>query len=1030
MNKKRTTQRGESMDDDGPTNVMTFLQVWRDVANKEDGGNNKAWTKALEAKGDENVVLEARFQMGQTPDLYRRCTTFPLAAARTTPIHGFAFSQRAGQIGILMAMKGELATRRVDYHREVRKLLKYVDWVYKQESIREFLVSKLGESDNEQAKLMLKNLQEGGLMTFKDEAQTKAVHILIEIMGPVLQQTAVIKAWMKQLAMHGINLGQALSKPDVPNKIKYLEKVDSVKLDADSFDQGIANICIALGMCALPVPKGKDLAQMPKRPFTSKQPTKEARRKIYSEVVDVNDYDFNPDFNPTLQYESELPIDQTKWCQWTPILATNGTKWDKERASSLAQVSVLSAIHKWATKENKGEIAAAAELLIIPHLYNIECLGQQPKETLQDWYTSPIHLDIKTFYLAPLSWDDNQIYISTHPSLLKADDADVKAMIETETSKANKAKVIITEEEKKAAVAAAVAAEVAAAGTRIEAEAKAKIQEIQRRTNEEVTKEAAEYEKQIEEAVEADIEEARKKQKERLSIAIAELEEEAQAKITALEATINEELATKNATIQEIKEYVAKEISRKDTAVQGADEMGTATLEDLAKKISNKRRELVQIEAKLAAAKAADVSTAVNANADQSLLAGLHVHSSTGVDIGDTSSSKDDVASNRCLVYQTVNLDRAQPYGTHTVTNYAKEGYNVERMDPELTVQVFDTLIHILHKLTQLDAEEAAVEERINEFESNTERMRPTEEVEAKRRKTLVWEDATRSAALSGDRLYSFFRQLSGTAGESMNAVVQIDDAQYQRDVAKSREQATKLSTAASERFASLIESTFAGLFRQSGLTFAIGGNPTQEVQIISGNLRKQLTDLATSEVGGLFSKSVELEQLIESAKGKLTLAELVQQLRSIGEVLQQSTYMAAYQPNSSLSIETISQPQNSLVLNVRDVATAAINIAYDNLERELHYHYHRMRVPNVYELIEGRDVGMSNAFATLCAHVMVQQRLHAGAAAAYVTKWSASANARMLGVALKKAVEAVCSYTSRFKPPGAGGRQEYFAQS
>jgi hypothetical protein len=43
---------------------------------------------------------------------------------------------------------------------------------------------------------------------------------------------------------------------------------------------------------------------------------------------------------------------------------------------------------------------------------------------------------------------------------------------------------------------------------------------------------------------------------------------------------------------------------------------------------------------------------------------------------------------------------------------------------------------------------------------------------------------------------------------------------------------------------------------------------------------------------------------------------------------------------------------------------------------------------------------------------------LHAGAAAAYVTKWSASINARMLGVALKRAVDAVCVYVGKYHDP------------
>jgi hypothetical protein len=916
--------------EEGEGEVTTFLRIWQQLSRKEVPSSYKEeeWNN-IEKQNGETQVLNARFELGRS-DLYRRSSTFPLAAVNAQKIEPYQFTQIAGRKGILQAMQSSLKSEQISLHGQLQKATVAMLKLLNISDLRDDFNTSFPETNDEVIKYVRKLLDPTITINAFDVTSPvflKALDKVLDKLTKILSHASSIREWIKNLSIAGLELGndaaESFVKPVVP-----LVAVKTRALDEHSYDIGLLNACMAFGFCALPLPKqilGPEIRLEPQGKVSLPQMVDS---KWYTKGTEIPEVSILPSL------AAKLPVENPKWCQWTPLVtesdkttvASNFDRINHRRALEMATSTLLDIASQSSSLFPPQKLCAL--LLNLPHTMNLLILGPQPTETVNGWWAQPIYQELRTNRARqpPLLFENNQ-NILLGASVGLRTDAD-----------------LIAERSGASAYGAA--------------------------------------KKAFDEALEAGS---------NPDSATTAARDAAAAAVIAVAGVV----AAANAAA---------------AANAGAD--GKAPSRAAAAQAAANAGEVAA--ARAAAARAAAASAASAAASAAAMVAGV-------VDL-------ENVA--RCSVFKMdpslINTNKpGEVYTPPKNTRYLSTISLDELYPSDYSKHLVDSVLDLLHKLELNECEQRAVKTRLTEDEHAT--IVPAE-VEVTKRRKIVWDDATRTAALSGDRLYNFYRQLSGTAGESMNGVVQIDDSQYQRDLVRSREQATKLSTAASERFAGLIESTFAGLFRQSGLTFAIGNDATKEVSIVSGNLRKQLTDLAQSEVGGLFQKSVELETLIESANGKLTLTELVRQLTAIGDVLQRSTYMAAYNPTSTLSIETVAQPSNSLVLNVRDVATAAVNIAYDNLERELKYHYHRMRVPILYELVEGPDASLSNAFATLCAHVMVQQRLHAGAAAAYVTKWSASINARMLGVALKRAVDAVCVYVGKYHDPhGCITRNDFF---
>jgi hypothetical protein len=1041
------------------TEVGTFLRIWKELSKPQQReSQSQEWQDLIDNQTGANQVLNARFALGRQDDLYRRASTFPLAAVGNLPsLTPYQFSQAAGRKGILLAMQATLKADLKRLYKDLKPITRLILYLANIPKVKDYLHDNLDKSNLDKSHKQLLTLWETDpKIDFENEHHLLTVKSLVDEFTKIFAYESLIDKWLKDLAIQGLQLGKdhgynttAKVGPRVPPRVPPVQEYTEITRAI-----GLANLSMVLGLCALPIPQPESLPPSSLRLHLRNEypkPDPDVLSKAYDEPDDDSSTMNLSDLS------ENLPVSKTEWCRWTPLVeqedvtrvANSLTEVDDRRGFEMAQSVLLNVI---STLAAESQVKTCAVLMNVSHTINVSELGGQPADTVRDWYTQPIAFGpLSNLHASPPLSSDKEIKIHKAPGLVKNSEfkkevkrKEVEVAAATEEvarteAKVAEAKVEAERTEADANIARSIFENEMASATAEVNEANEVVDYAKERANSQVEvakelKNEVERRKKAEEAAEAN-KNVKNEEYEKAKVAKRRIElivENKQANLAVAEMELRQAKDAQTRKELEIRVEEARRGFLEAVAWQPAQLPQAETEEKLKlENFDNAKRELVQSrrllkraeEAAEEAAAAAEAQEAEVAKAEEAAKpARVHYNRvKNSEQIADNLEAKvveavqavqeaqaqaakaQEAATNARKPFTFLQGDTARPASmpgavqrTFVPPTFAPPTFvppalvtsaqpatvllcSTYKVDDGLTSntpngnqeevsnristttvdnllprdyakQVIDMAIHLLHKLDLNKCELMAVKARLAEDDHSPNAQ---DELEVIKRRKIVWDDATRTAALSGDRLYSFYRQLSGTAGESMNAVVQIDDSQYQRDLVRSREQATKLSTAASERFSGLIESTFAGLFRQSGLTFAIG-NPSTEVSIVSGNLRKQLTDLAQSEVGGLFQKSVELETLIESAKGKLSLSQLVQQLTAIGDVLQRSTYMAAYNPTSTLSIETVAQPSNSLVLSVRDVATAAVNIAYDNLERELQYHPHRMRLPLLYELIEG----------------------------------------------------------------------------
>lgn len=316
----------------------------------------------------------------------------------------------------------------------------------------------------------------------------------------------------------------------------------------------------------------------------------------------------------------------------------------------------------------------------------------------------------------------------------------------------------------------------------------------------------------------------------------------------------------------------------------------------------------------------------------------------------------------------------------------------------------------------------------------------------ARKRRKAVYDDATREACLSGDRLYAFVRLLSGNIGEAVDAVCQIDEGQLVRQQQESRTARSRASERATQEHMQLVRSVFAEVIKESGLTLGIdqpggggssggGSSGGGGLKVVSNTLRKQLAELTQKGARGegFFSNAVQLERLLAQGTGEMTLTELFAKLQEAGVALQKAALGAA-QPAAgpSTSLEFLSAPRNSLLVRYKPEAHAAIRRAFDVFQQEMHRHGAHHRQISAFELIEGRDEELCSEFAALCGHMLVHSRMFSSSTAIYISAWPASANVTMLRISLQKLVDVACRYLEDFfnAPPflAPEGRHAYFA--
>ena len=308
-----------------------------------------------------------------------------------------------------------------------------------------------------------------------------------------------------------------------------------------------------------------------------------------------------------------------------------------------------------------------------------------------------------------------------------------------------------------------------------------------------------------------------------------------------------------------------------------------------------------------------------------------------------------------------------------------------------------------------------------------------------KKRREVVWNDALREAAISGDRLYAFLRQLSGVINETLDSVCLIDDGMLVQQQNKLRERRNRISERAAQEHINLVRGVFAAVLRESGLTLGIGNKTSAgeigELKVVSNNLRKQVSELAQGQgTEGFFGNSVRMEQLLASGTGELTLVELFSKLQDVGKALQNAVAAATSedQPYNGASMDFLSAPRNSMMLRYKPEALAAIKQAFEIFQREFTHRTGVMVTPiSAFELMEGNDDTLTTHFATFCAHMLVHSRMFGSSTAMYVGQFPSVANAQQLKISLERLCRAAHAYRMTSPRPmflDDGGRERYFA--
>jgi hypothetical protein len=294
-------------------------------------------------------------------------------------------------------------------------------------------------------------------------------------------------------------------------------------------------------------------------------------------------------------------------------------------------------------------------------------------------------------------------------------------------------------------------------------------------------------------------------------------------------------------------------------------------------------------------------------------------------------------------------------------------------------------------------------------------------------RREAVLTDAVREAELSDDRLYSFVRQLSGTIGESVSDVCQVDDSALVRHQREDGRRRLKQAEEASKQHMALVSSVVGAMIRESGLALGIGR--TSELKVVSSTLRKQVDDIVKRGGEGQFATSVRLENLLAQGSGEMTLDDLFQRLNEAGVAMQNAALRDVGPEAESASLDVLSAPRNSLILRYKPETLAAVKKAYYTFTAEFRAKTYGMREISAFELVEGASDELSAAFATFSAHVLAQSRLFSTQNAIYVSASSARSNATMLRITLAKLVEAAQRYVHSYPAPSFSedGRARYF---
>ena len=324
-------------------------------------------------------------------------------------------------------------------------------------------------------------------------------------------------------------------------------------------------------------------------------------------------------------------------------------------------------------------------------------------------------------------------------------------------------------------------------------------------------------------------------------------------------------------------------------------------------------------------------------------------------------------------------------------------------------------------------------------IDKETERLR-TSSVDnseyALHRRALVFDDAIKEAAIGGDRLWSFAKQLAGITSESVESIMILDDTALVREQAEQRKLRENAISKANEQHFRVVELIFKSALTDSGIQLGVTSGNTDDPQLslLSTGVRKKLVELSNRppEAGGFFSNSVQLENLISGGAGDMSMDTLFGQLRQVGQKLHQialESLPSNHNTAIGTSMDVIGAPRNCLFIHWKPQAKSAIRQAFDIFTRERRYIEPNMRDILAWELIEGVSEPLCNAFAELCGLMMANARMTNPTNMVYVSQQSMSTTGRAIKLSISRLINEACRYSSQHGRPSldAKGVDAYF---
>lgn len=326
--------------------------------------------------------------------------------------------------------------------------------------------------------------------------------------------------------------------------------------------------------------------------------------------------------------------------------------------------------------------------------------------------------------------------------------------------------------------------------------------------------------------------------------------------------------------------------------------------------------------------------------------------------------------------------------------------------------------------LDALDSTDAGVREKVED-------MLPSGHAEERR--SGLWNEMLKDAALATDRLWIFIRTLSGLIGEDAESVLDSADDEAIRASKESDKKRKEIAETVSKFQAKLIETLIGGLVKESKIKFTTSEDAANSLVVVDAETSKQLDDLASGQSGRpFFEANVALRNLSDSGKGKpQKLSRLIDELSGVAKLLHNSLIeelgVGAGVAGSTLS--NLSKPANSYFVRLRDDTSAAIRAAYDRFIVEYELKAGGRRV-SLWELIEGSDNLLSTRFAEFCGHLLVQNRLSTGVSAIYTNRYQAQMTATQAQVSLARLINQAAFYAARVPAPDWQNFEVHVARS